>query len=138
MTKFKWSWWWKWPFQTTAYRDWTTFEQNHEVSIFTITIHILTTFFILSVREIYHCVSTSFSCVKIRAAIIIHAKFRGVQKLMILRYFLILYVQILSDFKNWDIQDLRRKHETIKTCRWNFFKISWVVHYRKICKNQTC
>ena len=32
-------------------------------------------------------------------------------------------------------QSLRR-YDTIKTCPWNFFKFSWVVHYRKICKNQ--
>ena len=25
MTKSKWSWWWKWVFQTTAYRDWINF-----------------------------------------------------------------------------------------------------------------
>ena len=24
----------------------------------------------------------------------------------------------------------------IKTCRWNFFKLSWLVHYRKICKTR--
>ena len=42
---------------------------------------------------------------KINGAIIIHVKFRGAQKLMILRY-LIMYVQILSGFENWDIQDL--------------------------------
>ena len=64
-------------------------------------------------------------------------KFRGVQKLMILRCFMILYVQILSGCKNWDIQDLTlRRYDAIKTCRWNFFKFSWVVHYREICKNQ--
>ena len=27
-------------------------------------------------------------------------------------------------------------YDTIKTCRWNFFNFSGVVHYRKICKNQ--
>ena len=27
---------------------------------------------------------------------------------------------------------LLRRYDTIKTCRWNFFKFSWVVHYRKI------
>ena len=25
-----------------------------------------------------------------------------------------------------------RRYDTIKTCPWNFFKYSWVVHYRKI------
>ena len=28
-----------------------------------------------------------------------------------------------------------RRSDTIKTSRGNFFKFSWVVHYRKICKN---
>ena len=32
------------------------------------------------------------------------------------------------------IKGLRRCN-TIKTCRWNLFKFSWVVHYRKIYKN---
>ena len=27
-----------------------------------------------------------------------------------------------------------RRCDTIKTCRWNFFKFSWIVHYRKIVK----
>ena len=51
---------------------------------------------------------------KINGAKIIHAQFRGARKFMILRCFKILYVQILSGFKNWDIQDLR------------FFKILYV------------
>ena len=56
---------------------------------------------------------------------------------MILRCFIILYVQILSGFENWDIQDLTlRRYDKIKTCRWNFFKFFWVVYFRKICKNQ--
>ena len=64
-------------------------------------------------------------------------KFRGAQKLTTLWCFIILYVQILSGFKNWDIQDLTlRRYDAIKTCPWNFFKFFWVVHYRKICKNQ--
>ena len=29
-----------------------------------------------------------------------------------------------------------RRYDTIKTCRWNFFKFPWVVYYRKICKNE--
>ena len=29
-----------------------------------------------------------------------------------------------------------RRYDTIKTCPLNFLKFSWVVHYRKICKNQ--
>ena len=62
---------------------------------------------------------------KINGAKIIHAKFRGARKFMILRYFKTLYVQILSGFKNWDIQDLTlRVYGTIKICRLNFFKVS--------------
>ena len=59
----------------------------------------------------------SVSCMKIKGAIIIHKKFKGARKLMILRCFIILYVQILSGFENWDIQDLMlRRYDTIKTC----------------------
>ena len=29
-----------------------------------------------------------------------------------------------------------RRYDTIKTCIWNFFKFSWVVYYRKLCKSQ--
>ena len=29
-----------------------------------------------------------------------------------------------------------RRYDTIKNCRWSFFKFSRVVRYRKICKNQ--
>ena len=55
---------------------------------------------------------------RIKSAIITHVKFRGVRKLMILRCFIILYVQILSGFENWDIQDLTlRGYDTIKACR---------------------
>ena len=54
---------------------------------------------------------------KIKGAIIIHVKFKVAQKLIILRCFVILYVQILSGFENWDIQDLiLRRYDTIKTC----------------------
>ena len=36
---------------------------------------------------------------------------------MILGCFMTLYVQILSGFENWDIQDLAlMRHDTIKTC----------------------
>ena len=49
---------------------------------------------------------------------IVHVKFKGAQKFMILRCFIILYVQILSGFENWDIQDLiLRRYDIIKTCR---------------------
>ena len=55
---------------------------------------------------------------KIKGEIIIHVKFRGARKLMILRCFIILYVQILSGFENWDIEDVTLKgYNTIKTCR---------------------
>ena len=40
---------------------------------------------------------------KIKDAIIFHVKLKGAQKLMILRCFMILYVQILFGFENWDI-----------------------------------
>ena len=54
---------------------------------------------------------------KIKGAIIIHVKFKDARKLMILRCFIILYVQILSGFENRDIQDLiLRRYDTIKTC----------------------
>ena len=54
---------------------------------------------------------------EIKDAIIIYVKFKGAQKSMILRCFIILYVQILSGFENWDIQGLiLRKYDTIKTC----------------------
>ena len=43
---------------------------------------------------------------KIKGAIIIHAELKGARKLMILSCFIILSVQILSGFENWDIQDL--------------------------------
>ena len=70
---------------------------------------ILTIFLIFSVNEIKR---------KIKGAIINHTKFKGVRKLMILRFFIILYVQILSGFEIYDIQNLTlRGYDTIKTCR---------------------
>ena len=58
---------------------------------------------------------------KIKGAIIIHVKFRGARKLMILRCFIILYVQILSGFENWDIQDLTlREYDTTKNFSMKF------------------
>ena len=78
---------------------------------------ILTIFFILSVREIYHCVK-QICCVKIKGSITIHVKFSSAQKLKILRSFRTVHVQILSGFKNWDIQDLTlRRCDTLKSCR---------------------
>ena len=89
-----------------------TFVQNHYLfsklfrklfSIFTKIMRILTSFFILSVREIYHCVNTYIGQLKVKDAIMIHVEFRGALKIMILRCFITLYVQILSDIENWDI-----------------------------------
>ena len=55
---------------------------------------------------------------KIKGAIIIHVKLRGERKLMILRCFIMLYVQIFSGFENWNIQDLTlRRYDTIQTFR---------------------
>ena len=54
---------------------------------------------------------------KIKGIIIIHVKFKGARKLIILRCFIVLYIQILSGFENWHIQDLiLRRYGTIKTC----------------------
>ena len=54
---------------------------------------------------------------KIKGALIIHVKFKGAQKLIILKCFIILHVQIFSGFENWGIQDLiLRRYDTIKTC----------------------
>ena len=52
---------------------------------------------------------------KIKGAIIIHVKFSDARKINILRCFGILHAQILSGFKNWDIQDLTlRRCDTLK------------------------
>ena len=68
-------------------------------------------------REIYHFHKQT-SCVRIKDAIIIHGEFSGAQKLKILSCFKILHVQILSGFKNWDIQHLTlRRSDTLKSCR---------------------
>ena len=127
------------------------------LSIFTTIMRILTIFFILLVRVtlrkqissfkikgaiIIHSFNNSslrkqISCFKIKGAIIIHVKFSGARKLKISRCFRILHVQILSGFKNWDIQNLTlRRCAILKSYRWNFFTFSCVIHYRKICKNQ--
>ena len=50
-----------------------------------------------------------------KEAIIIHVKFRVARKLMSLRCFVILYVQILSGFESWVIQDLTlRRYDIIR------------------------
>ena len=60
---------------------------------------------------------------KIKGAIMICVKLRGAQKLMILRCFTILYVQILSGFENWDIRDLRlRRYDTIRSKDQKYYK----------------
>ena len=77
------------------------------------------------IYDIFHFVSArnsslrkQISCVKMRDAIIIHVKFSGARKLKILRCFRTLHVQILSGFKNWDIQDLTlRRRDTLKSRR---------------------
>ena len=55
---------------------------------------------------------------KIKDAIIIHVKFSSVWKSMFWRCLKILHVQILSGFKNWDIQDLPLgRCYILKSCR---------------------
>ena len=55
---------------------------------------------------------------KKNGAVIIHVKFRGARSLMTLRSFILLYVQILSGFENWDIQDLTlRRCDIVKAYR---------------------
>ena len=54
---------------------------------------------------------------------------------MILRCFIILYVQILSGLENGDIQDLNlRRYDKIKTCQRNFFKFSELFNIEKYVK----
>ena len=75
-------------------------------------------------NDIFHFVSVrnsslrkQISCVKIKGAIIIHVKFSGARKIKILRCFRTLHVQILSGFKNRDIQDLTlRRCDKLKSC----------------------
>ena len=75
-------------------------------------------------NDIFHFVSVrnsllhkQISCVKIKGAKIIHVKFSGARKSKVLRCFRTLHVQILSGFKNWDIQDLTlRRCDTLKSC----------------------
>ena len=73
---------------------------------------------------------------KIKGAKIIHVKTNDARKLMILKCFIILYIQILSGFENWNVQDLiLRRYDTIKTSRQNFFKfpeLSIIEKYLKI------
>ena len=60
---------------------------------------------------------------KIKGVIIVYVKFRGSRKLMTLRCFIIWYVQILSGFENWDIQDpTLRKYGTIRSKDQKYYK----------------
>ena len=94
-------------------------------------------------NDIFHYVSARNSslrkqirCVKIKGAIIIHVKFSGAWKLKISRCFRTLHVQMLSGFKNWDIQDLiLRRCDTLKSCQWislNFPELFIIGKYVKI------
>ena len=114
-----------------------TFVKNHKVieHFYYNNVHLNDIFHFVSVRN--SSLRKQISCVKIKGAIIIHVKFSGARKLKILGCLRTLHVQILSGFKNWDIQDLTLTTcDTLKSCPWNFFKFCWVVHYRKICKNE--
>ena len=102
-----------------------TLVQNHKVieHFYYNNSHLKDIFYFVSARN--SSLRKQISCVKIKGAIIIHVKFSGAGKLKILRCFRTLHVQVLSGFKNWDIQDLTlRRCDTLKSCRWNFFKFS--------------
>ena len=76
--------------------------------------HLNDIFYFVSARNL--SLRKQISCVKIKGAIIIHVKFSGARKLKILRRFRILHVQVLSGFKNCDIQDLTlRRCDTLKS-----------------------
>ena len=76
-------------------------------------------------NDIFHFVGAKnsslrrqISSVKRKGTIIILVKFSGARKLNNLRCFRTLHVQILSGFKNWDIQDLAlRRCDTLKSCQ---------------------
>ena len=122
--------WFKWRLSIT-------FVQNHKVieHFYYNNVHLNDIFHFVSARN--WSLRKQMSCAKIKGAIIIHMKFSGARKIKIVRCFGTLHVQIFSGFKNWDIQDLTLKRcDTLKSCRWNFSIFCWVVHYRKICKNQ--
>ena len=95
-----------------------TFVQNHKVieHFYYNNAHLNDIFHFVSARN--SSLHKPISCVKIKDAIIIHVKFSGARKLKILTCFRTLHVQILSGFKNWDIQDLTlRRCDTLKSCR---------------------
>ena len=84
-------------------------------SIFTTIMRILT-IFLFSQCAVFIIAQTHkwATCMEIKGSIIIHVELWRGWKLMILRCF----IQILSGFENWDIQDLTlRRYNTIKTCR---------------------
>ena len=94
-------------------------------------------------NDIFHFVSArnsslrkQISYVKVKGAIIIYVKFSGERKLKILRCFRILHVQILSGFKNWDIQDLTLRRcdtlEVVDEVSLNFAELFIIEKYVKI------
>ena len=86
-----------------------TFVQNHKVieHFYYNNVHLNDIFHFVSVRN--SSLRKQVSCVKIKGTIIIHVKFSGCLRT--------LHVQILSGFKNWDIQDLTlRTYDTLKSC----------------------
>ena len=92
-----------------------TFVQNHTVieHFYYNNAHLNNIFHFLSARN--SSLRKQISCVKIKGAIIIHVKFSGARNL---KCFRTLHIQILSGFKNWDIQDLTlRRCDTMKSCQ---------------------
>ena len=82
-----------------------TFVQNHKVIeyFYYNNAHLNNIFYFVSSRN--SSLHKQISRIKIKGTIIIHVKFRCTQKLKILRSYRTLHAQILSGFKNWDIQD---------------------------------
>ena len=83
-----------------------TFVQNHKVieHFYYNNAHFNDIFHFVSARN--SSLHKQIRCVKRKGAIIIHVKFSGARKLKTPRCFRTLHVQMLSGFKNWDIQDL--------------------------------
>ena len=88
-----------------------SFAQNHKVieHFYYNNAHLNDIFHFVSARN--SSLRKQISCVKIKGAIIIHVKFSGARKLKILRHFRALHAQILSGFKNREIQVL-----TLRRC----------------------
>ena len=114
----------------------TTFAQNHKVieHFYYHNAHLNDIFYFVSARN--SSLLKQISCLKIKGAIIIHVKFSGARKLKILRCFRTFHVQILSGFKNWDIQDLTlRRCDTLKVVNeisLNFDELFIIGKYVKI------